>query len=304
MHLYHMDYTALRAFVVVAQEGNLTRAADRLCLSQPALSLQLKKLEESLDVTLFERLPRGMQLTPAGRQLLPAAERVMNATAEFRAAAFRLKGSVTGSLRLGTIVDPEFLRLGACLRLLTQRHPGLSFSLRHGMSGAMAREVEIGNLDVAFTLGVPGMEELRERFHVITLTGFVYKVVAPPSWGGQVYDRGWRDLAMLPWIETPSESVHNHLLRRIATAEGFEFNFVARVDLEPSMIDLVKSGVALSLARDDLALKAAHTDGIVIANAVEVAAELGIICRKDRFNEPSVSAALEIAEQVWKSDFR
>ena len=299
-----MEYTALRAFVIVAQEGNLTRAADRLCLSQPALSLQLKKLEEFLDVTLFERLPRGMQLTQAGRQLLPSAERVMNTTAEFRAAAFRLKGTVTGSIRLGTIVDPEFLRLGACLRLLTQRHPGINFSLKHGMSGAMAREVEVSNLDVAFTLGVPGMEDLRERFHVIKLTDFMYKVVAPQGWGGQVHNHGWRDLAMLPWIETPAESVHNHLLRRIANTEGVDFNFVARVDLEPSMMDLVKSGVALSLARDDLALKAVHTDGVVVANAVEVPAELGLICRKDRLNEPSVSAALEIAEQVWKSDFR
>lgn len=297
-----MDYTALRAFVMVAQEGNLTRAADRLCLSQPALSLQLKKLQESLGVTLFERLPRGMRLTQIGRQLLPSAERVMNTTAEFRAAAFRLKGSVTGSLRLGTIVDPEFLRLGTCLRLLTERHPGLSFSLRHGMSGAMAREVEAGNLDVAFTLGAPGMEDLRERFHVLTLTGFVYSVVAPPNWGGQVYNKGWRELAALPWIETPPESVHHHLLKRIATAEGVEFNVVAQVNLEPSMMDLVKSGVALSLARDNLALNAAHADGVVIANAVNVPAELGLICRKDRLDEPSVSAALEIAA-LWNSDF-
>lgn len=299
-----MDYTALRAFVMVAQEGNLTRAADRLCLSQPALSLQLKKLQDALDVSLFERLPRGMQLTQAGRQLLPAAERVLNTTAEFRAAAFRLKGSVTGSLRLGTIIDPEFLRLGACLRLLTERHPGLSFALRHGMSGAMAREVEAGNLDVAFTLGATGMEDLRERFHVLTLTGFIYKVVAPPNWGGQVMHKGWRDLAALPWIETPSESVHHHLLKRIAVAEGVEFNVVAQVDLEPSMMDLVRSGVALSLARDNLALNASRADGVVIANAVEVPAELGLICRKDRVNEPSVAAALEIAMAVWNSDRR
>ncbi len=297
-----MDYTALRAFVMVAQEGNLTRAADRLCLSQPALSLQLKKLQDSLGVTLFERLPRGMRLTQFGRQLLPAAERILNSTAEFRAAAFRLKGSVTGSLRLGTIIDPEFLRLGTCLRLLTQRHPGLSFSLRHGMSGVMAREVEVGNLDVAFTLGPPGMEELRERFHVLMLTGFIYKVVAPPNWGGQVLNKGWRELAPLPWIETPPESAHHHLLKRIAMTEGVEFNFVAQVDLEPSMLDLVKSGVALSLARDNLALNAAHASGVVIANAVEVPAELGLICRKDRLDEPSVSAALEIAS-LWNSDF-
>ena len=86
---------------MAAQDRNLTRAADRLCITQPALSLQLKKLQESLDVTLFERLPRGVRLTHAGLQLLPAAERVLMSATEFRAAAVSLKGSVMGTLRLG-----------------------------------------------------------------------------------------------------------------------------------------------------------------------------------------------------------
>lgn len=297
-----MDYSGLRAFVMVAQEGNLTRAADRLCVTQPALSLQLKKLQESLDVTLFERLPRGMRLTQAGRQLLPAAERVLTSATEFRAAAVSLKGSVMGTLRLGTIVDPEFLRLGACLRLLAERHPGLSFVLQHGMSGAMAREVETGSLDVAFALGAPGLEDLQDRFHVLALTGFVYRVVAPSSWGGQVRGKGWRELAQLPWIGTPPESVHNRLLSRIAAAENVEFKVVAQVDLEPSMMDLVKSGVALALARDSLALHAAHADGVAIADAVTVPAALGFICRKDRLKEPPISAGMEIISEVWHGE--
>ena len=297
-----MDYTGLRAFVMAAQEGNLTRAADRLCITQPALSLQLKKLQESLDVTLFERLPRGVRLTHAGLQLLPAAERVLMSATEFRAAAVSLKGSVMGTLRLGTIVDPEFLRLGTCLRLLVERHPGLSFTLRHGMSGTMMREVETGNLDAAFALGAPGLEDLQERFHVLALTGFAYHVVAPPSWGGQVRGKGWGGLAQLPWIGTPPESVHHRLLSRIAASEEVEFKVVAQVDLEPSMMDLVKSGVALSLARDSLALHAAHADGVVIADAVTVPAALGFVCRKDRLKEPAISATMEIVSETWHGE--
>ena len=297
-----MNYSGLRAFVMVAQEGNLTRAAERLCMTQPALSLQLKKLQEVLDVSLFVRQSRGMQLTQAGRKLLPAAERVLTAAAEFRASAFSLQGSVSGCLRLGTIVDPEFLRLGAYLRLLAERHPSLSFSLKHGMSGAMAREVEAGNLDVAFALGAPGMDDLQENFHVLPLTGFVYRVVAPQSWLGQVRGKGWRELAQLPWIGTPVESVHNRLLSRIAALEGVQFNVVAQVDLEPSMMDLVKSGVALSLARDSLALRAAHAGGVVVADAVEVHAELGMVCRKDRYGEAPISAAMEIMNEVWRRE--
>lgn len=297
-----LDYAGLRAFVVVAQEGNLTRAADRLLITQPALSLQLKRLQASLGLSLFDRQPRGMRLTDSGRKLLPAAERALSAASEFRAAADSLQGSVSGELRLGTIVDPEFLRLGPCLRLLAERHPGLTFSLRHGMSGALARDVDSGTLDVAFTLGPPGLDDLHDRFQVRPLTGFRYQVVAPPGWSGQVRGKGWRDLAALPWIGTPRESVHNRLLARVATQERVTFNHVAMVDLEPSMMDLVTSGVALALARDSLALCAAHANGVVIADAVALDAELAVICRKDRHQEPPVRAALDVISEIWHGD--
>lgn len=297
-----MDYSALRAFVTVAREGNLTRAAERLFLTQSALSLQIKKLQGELDLLLFERTPRGMRLTDAGRKLLPAAERALNAVAEFGATATSLKGRVSGKLRLGTIVDPEFLRLGAFLGLLADRHPGLAFDLRHGMSGAMAREVELGNLDVAYTLGLPGLQDLGERFCAVSLTRFTYRVVAPPGWGAQVRGRNWRELAVLPWIATPAESVHHRLLSGIFAAEGVEPNVVARVDLEPSMLDLVKSGVALALARDSLALRAAHAEGVVIADAVSVEAELGFIALKNRARESAIAAALDAIAEVWPND--
>lgn len=299
-----MDYSALRAFVTVAREGNLTRAAERLFLTQPALSLQIKKLQGGLDLVLFERTSRGMRLTDAGRKLLPAAERALNAMAEFGATATNLKGQISGRLRLGTIVDPEFLRLGAFLGLLADRHPGLAFELRHGMSGAMAREVELGTLDVSYALGFPGLPELRDRFHAITLTRFAYRVVAPPGWGAQVRGKGWRELAALPWIATPPESVHHRLLERVFSAEGVQPNAVARVDLEPSMLDLVKSGVALALARDSLALRAAHAEGVVIADAVSLEAELGFIALKNRSNESAIAAALDAMAEVWPADAR
>ena len=67
-----MEISQLRAFVEIAKLGQLTRAADRLHLSQPALSGQLKALEESLGVSLFERSSSGMTLTSGGRSLLRA----------------------------------------------------------------------------------------------------------------------------------------------------------------------------------------------------------------------------------------
>lgn len=295
-----MDYNNLRAFVTVAREGNLTRAAECLFLTQPALSLQIKKLQSQLDLTLFKRTPRGMRLTEAGQRLLPSAERALQVAGEFTAAAAGLKDAIIGQLRLGTILDPEFLRLGCFLRSLTERHPALTFELKHGMSGTVARLVEDNQLDVAYTLGQPGLKELRDRFHLVSLTAFSYRVVAPPGWAGQVRGKGWRELAALPWIGTPPDSVHNRLLSRIFSAEHVEQNIVAQVDLEPSMMDLVISGVGMAIARHSLALKAAHNQGVVIADAVSVDAEMCCVCRSDRRNEPSIRAAMSVIEDVWQ----
>lgn len=294
-----MDHTAIRVFVTVAQEGSLTRAAERMHLSQPALSLQLRKLQEEIGVELFERVARGMRLTEEGRRLLPAAQNAIEAVAGFRAAAMGLQGMAHGELRIGTIVDPEFLRLGSVLQRLAGRHPGLSFDLRHGMSGAIAREVELGNLDVAYTLGFPGFPEFQGRFAVLSLAPFRYRVVAPSGWGERIRGKGWAELAALPWIATPPESVHSRLLARVFDAAGVQPNVVARVDLEPSMLDLVRSGVALALARDSLALRAHHAEGLSIADAVSIEAELGFLCRAERRREPAIAAAMEVVGEVW-----
>ena len=79
-----MDLTLLRAFVTVARAGNLTRAAAQLHLTQPAVSLQIKNLQEVLGVALFSRTAHGLVLTRDGQALLPHAERALAAASEAR----------------------------------------------------------------------------------------------------------------------------------------------------------------------------------------------------------------------------
>ncbi len=294
-----MDLNLIKCFVAVASEGNLTRASERLHLSQPALSLQLKKLNEQLGLTLFKRTPRGMRLTAHGEQLLPAAERALAAVGDLCGMATGLVGQVAGRLRIGTIVDPEFIRLGPFLKRLAERYPALTTELAHGMSGQVREAVAANELDIAWTLGLPTMADVDRRFHVASLATFAYRVVAPPGWGDRVRGKGWKELARLPWIGTPPASVHHRLLDPIFRAVGTAPRIVARVDLEPSMLDLVRSGIGLTLARDSIALRAAHADGIAVADAVEVPAELGVLCRRERRDERIVAAALDVVLAVW-----
>lgn len=291
-----MDLTQLRAFVTVAREGNLTRAAEKLHLTQPAVSLQIKALQSSLNLVLFNRTPSGMSLTDDGAKLLPYAERVMASVAEFREGVAGLHTTLSGTLSIGTILDPEFIRLGPFLKRLVETYPQLSTQLQHGMSGWVLQQVKAGNLDVGYFLGTPGKE-----CHSLTLTSFTYNVVAPQGWKNRVAGKDWEALAKLPWIWTPPESAHNRLLTKTFGQLKVTPNKVALVDQEPSMLDLVKSGVGLSLVRESIALREAHAHGLVIADAVSLSTELSFIALARRKNEPTIAAVFSLLQALWRS---
>ncbi len=298
-----MDLTLLRSFVVVAREGNLTRAAVRLHVSQPAVSLQLKNLQETLGVSLFSRSSHGLILTRDGEALLPYAERALNAASEVTRAAAALRHEVSGRLRIGTILDPTFLRLGGFLRALVETYPRLETALRHGMSGWVLDHIRAGDLDVGFYIGDPVTDNTRdgERFYVVKLMPYVYRVLAPAGWKDRV-NRGepsWAALARLPWIWTPPESAHNRLLSRIFDAQGVQPLKVAEVDQEPSMLDLVKSGVGLALVRETTALAEAHAHALTIVEGITVPTQLSFIVLAERRAELGVAAALRLIEDQW-----
>jgi DNA-binding transcriptional LysR family regulator len=294
-----MDIATLRVFAAVAREGSLSRAAERLHLTQPAVSLQVKALQERLNLRLFDRTPRGMRLTPDGAALLPLADKVLEAQREFVGAAQRLHHEVRGTLRIGTILDPEFTRLGAFLRSLVESAPQVQTVLRQGMSGEVLARLEAGEQDVGFFLGDPNEERTGTPFKVRALTPFTYRVLAPAGWGPQVLGQDWRGLASLPWIETPPASAHSRLFHRVLQPMGLQVRPVAQVDQESSMLDLVRSGVGLSLVRDSLAIREAQARGLVVADRVALDCTLSFTCLASRAAEPPIEAAWAALGEVW-----
>jgi DNA-binding transcriptional LysR family regulator len=297
-----MDLILLRAFITVAREGNLTRAAVQLHLTQPAVSLQIKHLQETLGVTLFTRTSHGLVLTRDGQALLPHAERALDAAADVKRAAQSLRQEVRGRLRIGTILDPQFLRLGGFLKQLVETWPQIETALRHGMSGWVLEQIRAGELDVGYYIGLPSDDETRDgsAFHAVTLTHFQYRVLAPAGWKDRVKGaRDWRSLAALPWIWTPPASAHNRLLSRCFGEAGVKPVKVAEVDQEPSMLDLVKSGVGLTLARDATAIAEAHAHALTIVEGITVPTQLSFITLDERKDEPTVAAALKLIEEQW-----
>ncbi|MBU2957445.1 LysR family transcriptional regulator [Paracoccus sp. 1_MG-2023] len=291
------------AFVTVAQEGSVSRAAQVLNLTQPAVSHQIRRLAEETGITLFRRTPRGLVPTPEARAILPEAEAVLAAMSAFRRSTMRQSGRVSGRLRIGTIVDPGFIRSGQLLNRLGAACPGISTELVHGVSGEILRKLRQRQIDAGFYLFDPAeFAALGSDMHVRRLADFDYRVVAPPGWQDRVAGADWTRLAGLPWIGTPPASVHQRLLGRIFADHGCRQNSVALVDHEASMLEMVRAGVGLSLCRESVAVHEVRSNGLVLCEGLAVPACLSLLTLKDRADDPVIAAMLGELATVWTGD--
>jgi DNA-binding transcriptional LysR family regulator len=299
-----IDPRLLRTFVAVAQEGNVSRAAVKLSISQPAVSLQLKELQELTHLELFSRTATGVALTTAGRALVVHAERALASLHDFASAAQYVASGVRGTLRIGTILDPEFTRLGAFLRELVLHAPDIQPHLQHGMSGTVLDRLVASQIDACYYVGDAVHDAQAaggppEAVAAQCLTRFSYRVIGPPGWHARLQGRAWEDIVDLPWIITPPESIHSRLLAATLGPRGLKQRGVALVDQEASMLALVRSGVGLALARDATAIHLSQSEGVALAEGLVLGTQLSFVVRKSARDMPVVEASLDAIARAW-----
>ena len=138
----------LRYFLAVADELNFTRAAQQLHMSQQALSVAIRRLEQRLGVQLFDRSPRSVQLTSAGVTLVPAAQRTLAAAEHAVTQARDAAGGLIGRLTVG--VSRSAYPFGAAvLRALLERTPGIELDMHQDYAQPLVDELLAGRIDAA-----------------------------------------------------------------------------------------------------------------------------------------------------------
>jgi len=294
-----MELYQLRTFATVAEEGHLTRAAERLHLSQPAVSGHIKALEQELDVRLFERAATGMVLTEAGRQLLAHSLKVLSAADGVKRAAQQLHSEVAGLLHVGTVADPVDNRLGDVLSAVVKRYPLLRLELHHSMSGAALESVRDGDLDATFYFG----EQPAPPLLALPLRTLIYRVAAPAAWAERVKSAGWDAIAGMPWIRTPALSTHTRLVSQLFAAHGLEPPEPAvQADDESVITNLIVSGLGVALVRDEVARARAALGDLVIWPGAKLPTTLWFVCLAARMQEPPLAALLDLVRETWNLD--
>ena len=155
----------------------MSDAATTLGLSQPGVSQQLRALESELALKLFERVPKGMQLTPGGRELLSAAHQVLKAARDFGDIADRVAKRSVASIRFGVTPTLGPYLMPSVIKSLHQRYPGIRLFIREGIPQVQQAELAEGQLDMVLSpLPIDG-----RGLHVEPLFREPLHIVAPPD---------------------------------------------------------------------------------------------------------------------------
>lgn len=163
-----MDFQELNYLLTIAQEGSISKAAERLFMAQASLSQFLRQYEASLGAPIFERTNRGVRLTPAGEAFLARSRQILSLYHQARSEFKDIEGAVSGVVKFGTASFRGRYLVPAVLKRFYREHPGAQVEITEENSVGLEQLIRDGALDVALA-AVPvapsGSIEVGERYH-------------------------------------------------------------------------------------------------------------------------------------------
>jgi LysR family transcriptional regulator, nitrogen assimilation regulatory protein len=220
-----VDIRQLRYFIAVARSGSLTAASQSLRVSQPALGYQIKKLEDLLEVDLFARHSRGVQLTEAGAKLLRHAETIVERIRSAEEAMRPFQKKLAGDLSLGVTPTPGRILAPDILSLCAEE-TRLRVAVYQAMSHDLMRRVEAGRLDLAFCYDA----DEAKKVHSIRLYRERLFLVGPPGIVDSNATISFDKLRQYPLLLDNRFQVIRQRVERVARQRGIKLNVTLEVE--------------------------------------------------------------------------
>ncbi|MEQ8769393.1 MAG: LysR substrate-binding domain-containing protein [Phycisphaerales bacterium] len=284
-----MELTPLRYLVAIAEAGHMTRAAEALGVSQPALSAAVRKIEDELGVPVFDRTGRGVELTEAGRVFVEHARGALRDVEAGRRAVRALAGLETGTIRVGGGATAMGYLLPPAVRAVRREHPGVRFYVREAGSEAIAGAILTGELDLGIvTLPVRhvgsgdlmSVRTVRDELLLIAPEGHAL--------AGRKSFR-WADLAGEPVVGFEAGSAVRGVIDEAAGAHGVTLDVVMEVRSIQSIEQMVRAGIGVGFV-SRFALEGGAFGGGVTCRDGRVTRELAVVRRRDRTPSPAAAA--------------
>tara|TARA_R110002167_G_scaffold83673_3_gene227842 strand:- start:436871 stop:437746 length:876 start_codon:yes stop_codon:yes gene_type:complete len=274
-----MDLRSMRQMVAIAEFGHMTRAAESLGVSQPALSAAVRKLEAELGTELFHRTGHGVEPTEAGKVFVEHAQITMRASDQTREAVRSLVGLETGSIRVGAGATATGYLLPSAIHAVRDEYPGLKFSIREAGSSAVAEGVVSGELDLGIVT-LPVVHPRGDELMVIREIGDELLLIVPgdhPLNGRKSFR--WTDLEGESVIAFEAGSAVRGVIDAAAAAHGVGLAVVMELRSIEAIVQMVRAGIGVGfVSRYGLEEGA----GIRCKDGA-LTRTLGVVRRRDRF---------------------
>jgi LysR family transcriptional activator of glutamate synthase operon len=288
-----MEIRQLRYLVALAEERNFTRAAEAEHIAQPALSQQIRRLEQEAGVALVERTTRRVALTEAGELLVVRARRIL---AELDAAGADLRaltGIQTGHVLIGAIHTMGPVDLSLALGTFHERHPGVELTVREESSEELAELLRADELDLAFLSVTERIESRGIGFQPLVSEELVAIVPRSHRLGGRRRVR-MRELAGERFIAYREGARLRELLISAGHAAGFEPQVALESNESQLIRRLVARGLGVALVpRSDCG---AENEELSVAKLIDppLKRDITLAWREGRRHPPATAAFLEL----------
>lgn len=292
-----MELLHLRTFVVVAEEENLTRAAQRLYLTPPTVSGHIKALEEELNVTLFLRSSTGMQLTEKGVLLKEKALATLNAAQNLVNHATEMQENLIGQIRFGLNAPPRLLRIPQLINKLETECPGIQLELSSSSTGKLLKLLQKQQIDIGFIFDPSPYPEI----DALPLEDVELAIAVPAAWQERIQQQSWEELSRLPWICNDGYCPFQSQIEARFEELGLAFERLVMSDDEQTKLDLVRDSVGISLLEFAALEDDVRQNRIVIWEKERFSARLHLAYLKQRNEDPLLKALLPVALDIWKS---
>jgi len=249
-----MDLAQLRTFIHVAELGSLSKAAGRLRLAQPALSRQVRLLEEELGLRLFDRHGRGMVLTERGQEMLRHATRIMADVEELKASAGGAGGELSGHVAIGLTPSVADLLSVPLIAGFRAHHPKVMVQLVSAYSGYMLDWLYRGEIDLAVLYDPRNTQALRSQ----PLMQESLCLIGPADAGLEPeHPVPFAEAARGPLLLPSRRQGLRTILERLALEAGVDLNVTVEMDSYSALKELVRHGygrtiLALTPMRDEV----------------------------------------------------
>jgi LysR family transcriptional regulator, transcription activator of glutamate synthase operon len=293
-----MELRQLRYLVALAEERNFTRAAAREHIAQPALSQQIRRLEQELGLPLVERTTRRVTVTAAGQSLLARATRVLAEVDAAKAELERIRGVQTGHVTVGTMHTMGPVDVSLALAIFHQRHPGVELTVREQSSEELAEMLRVDELDLAFLSVTERMES--HELGLFQLVSEELVVILPRDHAlGERRRVRMADLAHEEFIAYREGA----RLRELLTSAGRHAGFEPNVKLESNESERIRRLVARGLGVSILPRSDGERPGaeVAVARLVDPALsrDITLAWREGRRLPPAAAEFLELARTTF-----